>query len=253
MKIANMLTRINFRDIGQIPLPDGRRFKPGLLYRSAVLQRLNQEDRNTIDNLGIRTVVDLRSIQEQERKPGKLPGQNRVSLPCNIDQRTRERLKPLLFRRNSNESIIAVMDNVYAEMVDLMMKPMAALIHLILNPNNLPMIIHCRAGKDRTGFAAAMIQRLMGAELKPVFDDYLRSNLFMKTQIRQGQWKLRLITAGLMPKGNLQAAFEVRREFLQTAFDYIDEKYKGVEGYFLAAGISKENIQELTTILTEPA
>ncbi|MFO7617222.1 MAG: tyrosine-protein phosphatase [Bacteroidales bacterium] len=246
-----MLTRINFRDIGEIPLPGGRRIKKGLLYRSAVLQKLSSGDRRAIDNLGIRTVVDLRSVEEQERRPAKLPGERRVSLPCNIDRRTRDRLKPLFFKRNSNKKIIEVMDDVYAEMVDLMLEPLGALFRLILDPVNLPMIIHCRAGKDRTGFAAAMIQRLLGADMKTIFDDYLRSNKFMSTQIKRGQWKLHLITAGFLPRGNLQAAFEVRQEYLQTAFDRVDTKYGGVEGYFLKGGITIEELELIREKLLE--
>ena len=246
-----MLARINFRDIGNIPFPGRQRMRKGLLFRSAVLQKLNQNDRRELDRLGIRTVVDLRSMEEQERRPAKLPGERRVSLPCNIDQRTRERLKPLFFKRNSNEKIIEVMDDVYAEMVDLMLKPLAALVRLILEPGNLPLIIHCRAGKDRTGFAAAMIQRLLGAGEEVIFEDYLRSNTFMKSQIKRGQWKLHLITAGFLPRGNLQAAFEVRQEYLQTAFDRVETEYGGTEGYFLKGGITRDEIKQLKEKLLE--
>ncbi len=244
-----MLTRLNFRDVGGMPLPAGGTIRTGLIYRSGVFQKMSRNDRLLLEKLNIRRVVDLRSMEEQERRPSMLPGERRISMPCAIESLTRDRLRPLFFKRHANELIIEVIDGVYAEMVDMMLEPMAGIAHLILDPDALPLIMHCRAGKDRTGFAAAMIQWLLGARRDQIFADYLRSNEFMIPHINRGFWKLRLITAGLFPKGNLQAAFEVRREYLQTAIDKVEQEYGGVEEYFIKGGITPEELEKIREIL----
>jgi protein-tyrosine phosphatase len=153
-----MLNRINFRDFGGEVVSDGRMIRKGVLYRSGIWQKLNKSDVSIIQSLNILHVVDFRSNEEQERTPSLLPGKEKISMPCAIDGITRQRLRPLMFKKHADELIIDVIDGVYTEMVGMMAEPMGRLINLILTPGALPIIVHCRAGKDRTGFAAAMIQ-----------------------------------------------------------------------------------------------
>lgn len=248
-----MLSRINFRDFGGLPAANGTRMKSGILYRSGVLQKLIANDHKVIGALKIQTVVDFRSIEEQEKNPGTLPARRMISLPCNIDQMTRERLRPLLLRRYADDRIIEAIDGVYSEMVDLMVEPMGKLVHIILEPDSLPLIIHCRAGKDRTGFAAAMIQWFTGVDRELIMKDYLKSNDFISPKIIKAFKRLRLFTIGLFPKGNLQAAFEVREQYLMTAMGIVDKKYGGPEGYFIKGGVTRGQLDSLRSMLTASA
>jgi len=247
-----MLNRINFRDYGGASTIDGRRMRTGLLYRSGILQKLSPVDRKHLESLNIQYVVDLRSVEEQEKRPANLPGKNKISLPCAIDRITRDRLKPLIMKRDANHRIVEVIDSVYHDMVVMMLDPMVQLIRLIISPGGLPLMIHCRAGKDRTGFAAALIQWHLGMDRETIMHEYLRSNAFMMPKVARIFKRARLLTIGLLPKGNLQAAFEVREEYMNTVMNRIEKEYGGIEAYLLSGGLTKSELDQLKEILLEP-
>lgn len=245
------MTAINLRDFGGHLTRSGARMKTGLLYRSGNLQKLSAAHHVAIGALHLQTIIDFRSLEEQEKSPGTFPGSRKVPLPCSIERITRERLRPLLLRRSMDDEIMDAIDSVYTEMVDLMVNPVGEMIRIILDTRNCPVLIHCRAGKDRTGFAAAVIQWILGVDDETVLHEYLKSNEFMSPKINKALKRLRLFTLGLFPKNNLQAAFEVKKRYLDTARSVIDNKYGGVEGYLAACGVTLEDIDRLKEILLE--
>jgi protein-tyrosine phosphatase len=214
--------------------------------------KMGKPERAFLEKFGIQTIADFRSSEEQQKEPVDLPGGMKLLLPCGIDTITREGLRPLLLKRNAGGRIMAVIEDVYTRMVDMMKEPMRKLVVRMLEPDALPVIIHCRAGKDRTGFAAAVILKFLGVDDQFIFHDYLKSNDSMKPQIRKAQNRLRLVTAGLFPKANLQAAFEVKERYLRAALGRVDEKYGGVEGYLLDAGLATEQLDRLRSLLLNP-
>jgi protein-tyrosine phosphatase len=240
-----VIPAINLRDFGGFRTLSGSTMKSGMLFRSGNLEKLRAGNRRLIAGLHLQTIVDFRSMTEQEKSPGTFPGSRKVSLPCNIDQLTRDRLRPLLLRRYADNEIVEAIDSVYKEMVDLMVEPIGELIRIILNPENCPVLIHCRAGKDRTGFAAAVIQWAMDVDPGIVMREYLKSNEFISPKISKALKRLRLFTLGLFPKGNLQAAFEVRAQYLETSRSVIENKYGGLEGYLSAGGIVRKDLETL--------
>jgi len=242
---------MNLRDIGGSLTTGGQRVRKGLLYRSGVWQKLKDADLQLVKSLSIQTIVDLRSLEEQERDPSNLPGRLKVSLPCNIDKMTRDRLKPLVFKRDADDQIIRIIDSVYADMVKLMVQPMTQIIRLILTPGSLPLLMHCRAGKDRTGVAVAMLQWFLGMERDSLISEYLKSNLFLLPKISKTHKRVRLLTLGLIPKANMQAAFEVREQYLLTTFTIVEEMFGGIEAYFRSGGITNEELCQLKMALLE--
>jgi protein-tyrosine phosphatase len=246
-----MHNRINFRDFGGGVTMDGRTIRRGVLFRSGVWQKISASDRIDMASFNIKHIVDFRSKEEQERDPASLPGRERVSLPCNIDRMTRDRLRPLLLKRYADEQIIDVIDGTYKEMVLLMAEPMRRLIELMVKPNGLPVLIHCRAGKDRTGFAAAMIQWYLGLDKDSIMKEYLKSNDFMIPRISKMRKRLRLFTIGLFPKGNLQAAFEVRPRYLETAMARVEHDYGGIANYLICSGVTADQLEQLKSLLLE--
>lgn len=245
------LTSINLRDFGGLPTVNGNRMKTGLLYRSGNLEKLSNSNLLAISELHLQTVIDFRSMEEQSKSPGGFPGNRKVSLPCNIDQITRQRLRPLLLRRYADDEIVEAIDSVYKEMTDLMVHPVGEMIRIILGTGNCPVLIHCRAGKDRTGFAAAIIQLAMGVDQETIMHEYLKSNEFISPKISKALKRLRLFTLGLFPKGNLQAAFEVKAQYLNTAFSVIENKYGGLERYLASGGVHREDLDALKLKLLE--
>ncbi len=246
-----VMTAINLRDFGGSYTLSGARMKTGILFRSGNLEKLSASNHVAISELKLQSIIDYRSLEDQEKSPGTFPGSRKVSLPCSIEKPTRDRLRPLLLRKSADDEIVTAINEVYILMVDLMVHPIGETIRIILNPDGCPILIHCRAGKDRTGFAAAVIQWTLGVDKDTIMREYLKSNDFMSPKISKALKRLRLFTLGLFPKGNLQAAFEVKELYLNTAFSVIETKYGGLEGYLAACGVTKDDVAALKARLLE--
>jgi len=201
--------------------------------------------------LNLQTAIDFRGDEQRKRSPGNYSGMREVLLPCDIDRPTRERLKPLLMRRSGDKAIIGAMDSVYREMVDMMVQPVGDMIRILLNPDDRPVLIHCQGGKDRTGFATAVIYWILDVNQDVVMQDYLKSNEFMHKKLDKIIRRMRIFTFGIFPKSNLYAAFEVRAQYLDSAWSVIQTKYGGLEGYLAVAGVGPEEIFKLREELME--
>ncbi len=169
----------NFRDMGGYPLTDGRKVKRGLLYRSDHLGRLTDVDQQLLEEIGIRTVVDLRRAEERADAPDRVdnPAVNQVWLPVEAEgadvisiRRAMERGEVSAegasdFLREANRHFVGVFAPVFRNF-----------LHMLLDESVYPLVFHCSAGKDRAGFAAAMSLYALGADDDTVMHDYLATN-----------------------------------------------------------------------------
>ncbi|MFI1519059.1 tyrosine-protein phosphatase [Kitasatospora cineracea] len=155
-----------FLDIPDVPnLRDAGAgvYRPGLLYRSATLHHLTDEGLRRFAELGIRTVLDLRSTPEVAQYPDRLPdGVDYLHLPMLPDPATTDRLWP--------EDQAAL----YPFMAETGGIALAAAVRALAN--GAPLLVHCAVGKDRTGLTIAVLQTLAGLPLDAVTADFLRSN-----------------------------------------------------------------------------
>jgi protein-tyrosine phosphatase len=99
------------------------------------------------------------------------------------------------------------------------------------DPERLPMLFHCTAGKDRAGFAAALALLAAGVPRDTVMQDYLLTNGFSAEHTESTLRILRLVSFFRTAPEDVRPLFEARREYLQTAFDTIDEKYGSTDAY----------------------
>ncbi|MFC8716654.1 tyrosine-protein phosphatase [Kitasatospora sp. NPDC057198] len=155
-----------FLDIPDVPnLRDAGAgvYRPGLLYRSATLNHLTDDGVRRFAELGVRTVLDLRSIAEVEQYPDRLPdGVEYLHLPMLPDPATTDRAWP--------EDQAAL----YPFMAETGGVAVAAAVRALAT--GAPLLVHCAVGKDRTGLTIAVLQTLAGLPLEAVTADFLRSN-----------------------------------------------------------------------------
>lgn len=172
-EIVRLGSADNFRDVTGpgYRAADGVALRPGVLYRSNELQ-LSHADAATLAGLGVSDVLDLREAAEVEAHPdAAVPGATWRHLPVEG--------VPLgdVADLPSREAAVEVMGRVYRELVE---APGArgAYADLLrtLAGGRAPQLFHCTAGKDRTGWAAALLLRLCGVAEETVRADYLRSN-----------------------------------------------------------------------------
>jgi protein-tyrosine phosphatase len=159
----------NMRDMGGIPLRGGDSTPFGLFFRSGDLGTPTANDMATLEKLKIVTVADFRSAAERADVPDMLPSTVTKAVVLEIPTATMTDL----FHSPDNETAVFYMEEIYRGMVDLGRPQFRDFFALLADKNSTPLLFHCAAGKDRTGFAAALLLYALGASKKAIYKDYL--------------------------------------------------------------------------------
>ena len=173
----------NFRDLGGYESKDGRRVRWGSVYRSGELSQLTESDIGKLGELGIKTVVDLRSPQEvSARGPSRMPpGARAVPLPI-ASSDIFSKLIPMFLEGDFSRLPSDLLDRVNRALVRDFSVQFGGLLRALIDPANRPLVFHCTQGKDRAGFGAAMVLSALGVPWETVVEDYLLSNHFRKEE-----------------------------------------------------------------------
>lgn len=246
-----MTNSLNFRDCGGYDTGNGRRVKTGMLFRSASLDRVAGRNRAMILDKKIKTVIDLRPDSERPKQIAALPGIRRLSIPLDADRMARERVLPHIRKRHGEQDIYRAVESVYYDIVALHPVSVRNLFSQLSQPDLYPLCLNCRAGKDRTGFAVALILRTLGVADTDIIKDFLATNANLLPLVRRITLPLRLLSFGLLPTGNWEAALIALERYLTTAFNRIDHDYGGIEGYLDFCGIPQIWRKKVRTYLCE--
>ncbi len=246
-----MKTINNFRDCGGYATADGLRLRSGRLYRSGTLDDARDVDLQALQAIGLKTIVDLRASKEKKKVLPVIAGARRIDLPLDPEPRTREKLQPLLTRRGAEGEVVEILKQMYRTLVDEAQPQVDQLFRILLNADAYPVLIHCRAGKDRTGFMCALVQLAVGVERAAVFQDYLKTNdHFMPLTPRMAR-VMRIMSLGRVRVENMRAAISAREEYLQAALDQIDQRHGGMMAYLAKCGITSRELDTLRGLLVE--
>jgi len=251
---------LNFRDSGGWPARDGLWVKRGLVFRSGGLAKASDGDLSEMQSLGIRMICDLRTDREQRRHPDRFDPASGIGYR-HIPMRSRRhddsgvfsQLCSLLFGKARKLCFDEVMEEVYREYVTDFRTEVSAVLRMVLEPENLPILIHCTAGKDRTGLVAAFLLTALGVSPDGVVEDYLRSNDHLSGSRHDIMRSLaRLAPLGVSPE-RVIPLFEARRAYLAAAFDQIARDY-GTFDRYLGDGLSltADDRVRLNNLLLEP-
>jgi protein-tyrosine phosphatase len=218
MKIAGAT---NFRDLGNRRTRGGQTVAPGRLFRADHLGALTAGDLAQIRALGVRRVLDLRGVNERAAAPCALPQVVVHSLA--IEPTIVQKLSDLIAagHRLTPGEVTAHMQDTYRGFVRHNTHRFAELFAHLLERAE-PTVFHCTAGKDRTGFAAALILRSLDVSEADVMHDYLLTNERLKP--------MEASRHGLAPEVQ-SVLWRVQPQFLQAAFEAVDADYGGVEAY----------------------
>jgi protein-tyrosine phosphatase len=244
----------NLRDLGGYRTRDGHALRWGVLYRSDALADLSEQDVAYLERLRLRRVVDFRSAAERERDPDRLPnGVTVVWQPIGgqgLDPRQlQDRLmagevsaeQAAEFLVAGNRAFVTEFREVYARF-----------LRDLTDPANLPTLFHCTAGKDRTGFAAALVLLALDVPRETAMHDYLLTNTFTEAKMRRTLQVIRLASLFRADPDDVQPLFEARDTYLGAAFSAIDETPGAAEGYLRdALGIDDAQRAQLRANLLE--
>ena len=246
----------NFRDLGGYKTEDGRALKWGKIYRSDDLHLLTDEDLKYLSKLNIKSVVDFRSDEERESEPDRLnPDMTQVLLPIKFqpeevdDETLKNLMKNLTFGTLDSSNLLRDFNIVIVK--DFATEYKKFFRHVIEN-NAEPIVFHCTAGKDRAGFASAMILTVLGVPREKVIEDYLLTNTYVKDHVDSEMLEIELKTFFRADTDNLRKINLVEERYIQAAFDTIDSEWGGMDNYISGAlGLSEEDILKLKDFYLE--
>jgi len=247
----------NFRDLGGYQTADGRTVRTGVVFRSGHLANLTDADVVRLDALGLKTVVDFRADHELEvfghdRLNGSV---DRVSIPIGNHKDHQD-----FYESIQAGDFTALHDLAQASrtMVRDNADDFAALLRLIAESDNLPLVFHCIGGKDRTGVAAALILSLLGVPWETVRTDYLRSNEALRGTLEE---QISRLSDGKVPVGQtndenlaaLRKFFILEGSYIDAARDEIANIAGSFENYVAEwLQLSQDHIAAIRTNLLRP-
>ncbi len=226
----------NFRDFGGWRGLDGVAVRTGRLFRSAHFHEATEADMATLDGLGAAFIVDLRRPGERAFQPNRWPGA-RVEQVTSDEGEERE-APHIAFLRNGDMTEAGV-DRF---MVDLYRGLPHEARHVALfsgyfrrldATDAAPSVVHCAAGKDRTGLLCALTLDLLGVSREDVFTDYLLTNTVAQVERKLPMWQawIEAQVGRHVPIEALRPFLGVRAGYLEAAIAVIEDRHGSLAGY----------------------
>ena len=245
---------VNLRDIGGYRTGDGRRVRSGLVYRAGSLAELSAADQQALEALGLCSVIDLRTPKELEIRPDLLPESLKrgwVHVPVYVENNSSEFIKRLVLYRGRIDRALA---NGYRELIDRRAHVFGDLLNRLAKPGALPALIHCTAGKDRTGIIIALLLMALGVPEADVVADYSLTNHHASEIRRTSDHDMRRIKRFGFSEAAIQPLVIADPENMRLMLAHIRQNYGDIDSYLLnKAGVSPETLRVLREALLTPA
>ena len=230
----------NLRDTGGYPTLDGRAIRWRTFFRSDSLHRLPPVAQTTLMGYGVRTVIDLRRSDELQVAPNVFAGSSavayhHVSLLLDTPPIRRQAPRPLM--------------DTYRVILDQRQEQRRQALATLAAPGGLPALVHCTAGKDRTGLIVALVLGLAGVPTATIVEDYaLSAQYLVGTYLEEA--RQRAEKNGVSWEW-FQHQVICPPEFMHTTLQYLDERYGGIAAYMHAIGLSDTERLRLQEALVE--
>jgi protein-tyrosine phosphatase len=210
----------NFRDLGGYVTQDGRTTRWRHIFRSNHLGQLTSADVEIVRALGVRSAFDFRGVEERAAGICAVGEISVYSLP--IEPTVVAALRSELARGALTRPVaLELMRESYRNYVRHNTHSFRALFGHLLE-DRAPLVIHCTAGKDRTGFASALILHALGVPDDVIAEDYLLTNRHYRRDVS---------SVSDLPVDVLDAIGSVEASYLEAAFDAVSRDYGDVETY----------------------
>ena len=260
MKITTLEGTVNFRDVGGLPLVGGGSVASGVLYRSDALSALTPHGLETLAGSGIEVLADFRTPAERQMAPNRLPvGRELHTLELPLFegaftgaaqeqmQRANHAGDPAAAARAVQAAIaqLPTLGQIYTGMLQDGASLFAAAARTVAAGNDSAAVLHCTAGKDRTGVAVGLLLEAVGAERDGIVADYELSE-----QNLAGEWSDRMLgmIAGMgvpLTDEILTLVTRSPADAINTAFDWVEENHGGAAEYLRAGGLLDAELDQL--------
>ena len=229
----------NFREIGGYPVAGGGQTRAGALYRSDALAGLTEAGRASVADLGLRRILDLRSGPELATDASAIEG-------LGIEVQHHPVLKAAApraqtHRRHSLETLYRLMVERRGQHLTDVVRAMSAA--------DGPVLVHCTAGKDRTGLVVALILTAIGIDEETVVADYAATQANLAGEWTEGM--LRKVRRFRVPVTDnlLEVLAHSPEAALRDTLDWLDDEHGGVTAYLQSIGVDDTVVTSLRTAL----
>ncbi|MEV1287547.1 tyrosine-protein phosphatase [Micromonospora sp. NPDC049679] len=253
----------NSRDLGGLVGAGGRRVRTGMLVRTGALGRLGDDDVAVLGKLGVACVLDLRDVSEiSVGAPDRLPGDPRVvHLPVlDAEHPVFTYLSAVLSGHDLGAYAALAAEGTSGAMADIYRwfvtgagarDGFARAVRLAADPAHLPLLFHCSAGKDRTGWLAVILLTALGVDEAAIRADYLRSN-DLSAGTQEAILRAMRRRHAELDVDAVRPVLEVRAEYLDAAYAEVERVYGSFDGYLrVGLGLDDRIITALRAHLLE--
>ncbi len=235
-------TVFNFRDLGGLPTAEGRKVKRGKVFRSDNLGRLQERDREVFAALGIKRVIDLRRAGEVASL-GKVPDWTSVAWH-------HHHLEHELWDHSTYAEEIGVarwLADRYRDLLDTGAADIARVITLLSDVDAGPTVVHCVAGKDRTGLVSALLLSALDVTDTDIADDYALTELSEPAYLA---W-VRSVDPAEADKKQPPFYTQTPADAMRLTLAELRETHGSPRDYLRASGVTEQNLDNLRRHLVE--
>jgi hypothetical protein len=229
---------VNLRDLGGLQTQSGLTTRPGRLLRSESPHTLTESGLRALLELGIGAVVDLRTASERERTPSPLVGAGVHTVYA-----------PIFTDDEDYPDHLATAGEVYCWWLRERSHGIALAMRAIADAPSTPVLVHCHAGKDRTGVVVALVLRLAGVSVDAIADDYAISGVQLAEMLARD--RVVAVERG-MDEVRVERLFTVRREAMVETMECVDAEHGGVTSLLRRIGIDAPRVTRLRDLLLRP-
>lgn len=239
----DMSGALNFRDLGGYPTLSGGAIHWHRVYRSDTLSALTDADRDKLVRLGLYALCDYRLDDERERHPDLLPEGHDIKLhwPGFMPHGGGDLLLHVREGKLDVAGIEEELNRHYEMFATVNLPNYASTFDLIIEAQGRPVLVHCTSGKDRTGWAAALILLAAGCGDKTVEEDYILTDQYRRP--------LHFMFDSEIDAPRLEALMRPRRRYIRTALQRLRSEHGPGDGWLAALGFDAPSRKEIRRLL----
>jgi len=261
-RVIHLQGTSNTRDIGGYQTSDGHTLRWGQIIRSENLSRLTASDFQKLEEMGLKTVIDLRTDRELEQSPTVWQGDHPprfFHFPIGDAHNDwfnaqRRMMKSSSFtEKQASEHMVEG----YRMIAEEGSPAFQQLMDVVLDQSNWPILIHCSAGKDRAGVAVTLILETLGVNRETIMEDYLLTNEISHAQEKAALLARERKTSSIGKKSARTASASawfpivgVQPEMLAAFYQSVDERYGSMDAFLTELGVDQNARHALATSLT---
>lgn len=261
-QVIHLKGTMNTRDLGGYQTNELGTLRYGQIIRSDKISGLTAEDFQKLEDMGLKTVIDLRTNREHDQSPTVWLGDNPPQFfhfPIGDAKNDWFKAQRKMLKKNSftQEQSLEHMVEGYRMIADEGTSSYQKLMEVVLDESNWPVLIHCNSGKDRAGVGTVLILEALGVDRETIMEEYLLTNKISRIEEKAvflSKESNNFSRGDRFSKGTTPSAWlpivGVRAEMLEAFYASVDEEYGSMDAFLTELGVDQDARHALAASLT---